>query len=57
MSLTDAHCVSEIDEGRTHNVTSRTSPGWKLFFLLSRLLLHRPPRGHRIPKVKLQAPH
>ena len=28
--------------------------GWKLFFLLPRILLHRPPRGGLVPKAQLQ---
>ena len=33
----------------------RRERGWKLFLLLPRLLLHRPPRGGTIPKHKLVA--
>ena len=46
--------LTEIDEGRTRNAILRTSRGWKLFLLIPRLLLHRPPRGGKIPKAQLQ---
>ena len=46
--------LTEIDEGRTPNAILRTSRGWKLFLLIPRLLLHRPPRGGKIPKAQLQ---
>ena len=32
----------------------RRERGWKLFMLLPRMLLHRPPRGGNIPRHKLQ---
>ena len=45
--------LAEIDEGRAHNMNLRMSRGWKLFLLLPRLLLFRPPRGGKIPKAQL----
>ena len=45
--------LAEIDEGRAHNMNMRMSRGWKLFLLLPRLLLFRPPRGGKIPKAQL----
>ena len=36
-----------------HPFEARRTKGWKLFLLLSRMLLHRPPRGGNIPKSKL----
>ena len=48
--------LTEIDEGRTQDAFSRTSRGWKLFLLLPRLLLHRPPRGEeRFPRSSCNA--
>ena len=35
------------------SVQEREEPGWKLFILLPRMLLHRQPRGGLIPKEKL----
>ena len=43
--------LAEIDEGRSHHAILRASRGWKLFLLLPRLLLHRSPRGGKIPKA------
>ena len=45
--------LAEIDEQRNHNVVSRISRGWRLFLVLPRLLLHKPPRGGKIPKAQL----
>ena len=33
----------------------RRARGWKLFLLLPRMLLHRPPRGGTMPKKRLEA--
>ena len=32
----------------------RRARGWKLFLLLPRMFLHRPPRGGTMPKYKLE---
>ena len=45
---------AEIDQGRVERDATRSSRGWKLFLLLPRLLLHKPPRGGLVPKRKLQ---
>ena len=45
--------LAEI-EGRSHQAIMRSFRGWKLFLLLPRLLLHRFPRGGKIPKTQLQ---
>ena len=39
--------LAEIDQGRAES-------GWKLFLLLPRFLLHKPPRGGLVPKKQLQ---
>ena len=46
--------LAEIDQGRAERDATRSSQGWKLFLLLPRLLLHKPPRGVSVPKKKLQ---
>ena len=46
--------LTEIDQGRSDGDASRSSRGWKLFLLLPRLLLHKPPRGGQVPKKQLQ---
>ena len=40
-------------EESLHPLEARKTRGWKLFLLLSRMLLHRPPRGGNIPRSKL----
>ena len=45
---------AKIDQGRVEGDATRSSRGWKLFLLLPRLLLHKPPRGGLVPKRKLQ---
>ena len=40
-------------EEATHPNVARQERGWRLFLLLPRLLLHRPPRGGNIEKRKL----
>ena len=40
-------------EEATHAQAGQHERGWKLFMLLPRMLLHRPPRGGNIPKNKL----
>ena len=44
--------LQEIQRGSTASVVE--ARGWKLFFLLPRLLLFRSPRGGLIPKGRLQ---
>ena len=46
--------LQEIQRGSTANNSVVEARGWKLFFLLPRLLLFRPPRGGLIPKGRLQ---
>ena len=46
--------LTKIDQGRSDGDSSRSSRGWKLFLLLPRLLLHKPPRGGQVPKKQLQ---
>ena len=45
--------MSEILEGSAVGDEWREERGWKLFFLLPRMLLSRPPRGGNISKDKL----
>ena len=46
--------LEEADAARErgHNITLERA--WKLFLLLPRLLLQRPPRGGNVPKCRLQ---
>ena len=45
--------LQEIRRGQhSRNLTTEIR-GWKLFFLLPRILLHRPPRGGFVPKAQL----
>ena len=46
--------LQEVVTGRDQNSEGRVSRGWKLFTLLPRLLLHRPPRGGLVPKRQLE---
>ena len=46
--------LQEIQRGSTANNSVVEARGWKLFFLLPRLLLFRPPRGGLIPRGRLQ---
>ena len=46
--------LEEIPKGRARSDTVKDIRGWKLFFLLPRLLLCRPPRGGLVPKARLQ---
>ena len=43
--------LEEISEGCRVSDTMRQERGWKLFLLLPRMLLHRPPRGGMISRV------
>ena len=45
--------LREILQGREHSDDARSVRGWKLFLLLPRMLLFRPPRGGLIPKQRL----
>ena len=47
--------LEEISEGHRVNDERRQERGWKLFLLLPRMLLHRPPRGGLISRAKLVA--
>ena len=46
--------LEEILKGRAGNDSVKEIRGWKLFFLLPRLLLFRPPRGGLVPEARLQ---
>ena len=46
--------LEEILKGRARSDSVKENRGWKLFFLLPRLLLFRPPRGGLVPKARLQ---
>ena len=46
--------LEEILKGRARSDSVKEIRGWKLFFLLPRLLLFRPPRGGLVPKARLQ---
>ena len=45
--------LQEIEEGSRGVEPVREERGWKLFLLLPRMMLHRPPRGGLIPRSKL----
>ena len=45
--------LEEISEGCRVSDTTRQERGWKLFMLLPRMLLHRPPRGGMISRAQL----
>ena len=45
--------LSEAEAGHRAGDEARISRAWKLFLLLPRILLHRPPRGGKISKGKL----
>ena len=46
--------MQEIQRGQHEHDDTTEIRGWKLFFLLPRILLHRPPRGGLVPKAQLQ---
>ena len=46
--------LQEIRRGQHEHDDTTEIRGWKLFFLLPRILLHRPPRGGLVPKAQLQ---
>ena len=46
--------LEEIKRGRADRNEEATMRGWKLFFLLPRMLLSRPPRGGLIPRKRLE---
>ena len=46
--------LQEIQRGSAANNSIVETPGWKLFFLLPRLLLFTPLRGGLVPRGKLQ---
>ena len=45
--------LEEISEGADSRDIVRQERGWKLLFLLPRMLLHRPPRGGQVGRAKL----
>ena len=45
----------EIFDGTEANNEARVVRGWKLFLLLPRMLLFRPPRGGVVPRKKLES--
>ena len=48
------NCLRLAMEEACQRDTVRCERGWKLFMLMQRMLLHRPPRGGNIPRHKLQ---
>ena len=46
--------MQEIRVGRAENNELRRIRGWKLFFMLPRMLLQKPGKGGLVPKSKLQ---
>ena len=46
--------LQEIQRGSVVNNSTVETRGWKLFFLLPRLLLFKPPRGGLVPRGRLQ---
>ena len=47
--------LENICGGRRGQEWARQERGWKVFFLLPRMLLHRPARGGLIPRSKLES--
>ena len=48
------NCLTLAMEEACQRDPVRCERGWKLFMLMPRMLLHRPPRGGSIPRHKLQ---
>ena len=46
--------LEEVLAGFTQRSDVRMARGWKLFMLLPRMMLHRPPRGGGVPRKKLE---
>ena len=46
--------LEEIKKGQLASNVETTTRGWKLFMLLPRMLLCRPPRGGLIPRKRLE---
>ena len=46
--------IDEVADGVAAHDEDKQERGWKLFLLLPRMLLQRPPRGGLVPKSKLQ---
>ena len=46
--------LEEMKRGQSVRNEEATTRGWKLFFLLPRMLLSRPPRGGLIPRKRLE---
>ena len=46
--------IDEVIAGQESGDRNREERGWKLFFLVPRMLLHRTCRGGLIPRGKLQ---
>ena len=46
--------IDEVADGVAAHNEAKQERGWKLFLLLPRMLLQRPPRGGLVPKSKLQ---
>ena len=48
------HALEEAQCARDRNDDNRDTRAWKLFLLLPRMLLSRPPRGGRVPRKQLE---
>ena len=46
--------LEEVLAGFTQRSDVRMARGWKLFMLLPRMMLHKPPRGGGVPRKKLE---
>ena len=46
--------LEEVLAGFTQRSDVRMAKGWKLFMLLPRMMLHKPPRGGGVPRKKLE---
>ena len=46
--------LEEVLVGHSQRCDVRMTRGWKLFMLLPRMILHRPPRGGQMPRKKLE---
>ena len=44
----------EVLAGFSQRSDVRLAKGWKLFMLLARMMLHKPPRGGRVPRKKME---
>ena len=46
--------LEEVLVGHPQRSDVRMARGWKLFMLLPRMMLHKPPRGGQVPRKKFE---